>query len=144
MQHIFSRKNPESGRRKSGINRFRYSGKFRSGWSTSGCDHWWGCCVADMEQLVEEAFACVVDLRKFPKSTLELSLLVLENDGGLLGAALTALSCALTSAGIHMYDLLIGATCAAISAPAAHPHVQCGGDQSGEYGNSQTVRQARL
>ena len=60
----------------------------------------------------------MVNLQKFPKSTLELSVLVLENDGGVLGCALTALSCALTNAGIEMYDLLIGTCCAIVASEA--------------------------
>lgn len=74
---------------------------------------------SDFELFIEEAFSSVVNLNKFPKSTLEVSVLILQNDGGVLGSALTAVSCALTSAGIEMYDLLIGSTCA-ITAPTHH------------------------
>ena len=54
----------------------------------------------------------MVDRTKFPKSTLDLTVLVLENDGGVLAHSLTALSCAITSAGMEMHDMLVGVNCA--------------------------------
>ena len=64
---------------------------------------------------MEECFCSVVDRTKFPKSTLDLTVLVLENDGGVLAQSLTALSCAITNAGIEMHDLLIGVNSAVLT-----------------------------
>lgn len=45
-------------------------------------------------------------VEKFPKSVIEINILVLEADGGVLSAAITAGSLALADAGILCYDLV--------------------------------------
>lgn len=59
-------------------------------------------------QLLEEALSSVVCLHKFPKSTVDIFVHVLENDGGALAGALTISGLALADAGIDMYDVVIG------------------------------------
>ena len=57
---------------------------------------------------VGEALASTVCLHRYPKSAIELYLTVLEDDGGVLAASLTAAGLALADAGIHMFDLVVG------------------------------------
>lgn len=59
-------------------------------------------------QLLEEALAPAVCLHKFPKSTVDVFVLVLQNDGGALACAMTTAALALADAGIDMYDVVIG------------------------------------
>ncbi|XP_046461794.1 exosome complex component MTR3-like [Daphnia pulex] len=67
----------------------------------------------DNEELVlsgilREALEAAVCLHKFPKAQVEVNVMVIENDGSPLAAALTCASLALASASIPMYDLVIG------------------------------------
>lgn len=59
-------------------------------------------------QLLEEALAPAVCLHKFPKSTVDVFVYVLENDGGALACAITTAGLALADAGIDMYDVVVG------------------------------------
>lgn len=59
-------------------------------------------------QLLREALTPVVCLHKFPKSTVDVFVFVLENDGGVLAASITTAGLALADAGIDMYDVVIG------------------------------------
>lgn len=59
-------------------------------------------------QLLEKALAPVVCLHKFPKSTVDVFVLVIENDGGALACAITTAGLALADAGIDMYDVVVG------------------------------------
>jgi ribonuclease PH len=43
---------------------------------------------------------------RFPKSIIEINILVLEADGGIIGAAITAASLALVDSGILAYDMV--------------------------------------
>lgn len=52
-------------------------------------------------------------VEKFPKSVIEINVLILEADGGALSAAITAGSLALADAGILCYDVV--ASCSAVS-----------------------------
>lgn len=56
-----------------------------------------------------EALASTVCLHRYPKSAIEVFVTVLEDDGAVLAAALTAAGLALADAGIHMFDLVVGA-----------------------------------
>lgn len=62
----------------------------------------------DISRTIEEALESVVLLHKFPKSRVDIFIMVLENRGGVLGAALTCAGAALNHAGIEMYDLVVG------------------------------------
>eukprot|EP00941_MAST-03F_sp_MAST-3F-sp1_P004951 g4951.t1 len=68
----------------------------------------------DEEHLSHElscALESAVLLEKFPKSVVDVYVVVLESGGGLMAAATTAASLALADAGIEMFDLVVG--CAA-------------------------------
>lgn len=80
---------------------------------------------SDYESFIEECFCAVIDRSKFPKSTLDMTVLVLENDGGVLAHSLTALSCAITTAGIEMHDLLIGVNTAVIAEADSAEDMSC-------------------
>ncbi|CAI9720398.1 Hypothetical predicted protein [Octopus vulgaris] len=54
-----------------------------------------------------EALEPAVCLHKFPKAQVNVYATVLENDGSILAAAITAASVALAYAGIEMYDLVV-------------------------------------
>ncbi|KAK4004936.1 hypothetical protein OUZ56_006663 [Daphnia magna] len=58
--------------------------------------------------LLREALEAAVCLHHFPKAQVEVNIMVIENDGSPLAAALTCASLALASASIPMYDLVIG------------------------------------
>jgi len=64
----------------------------------------------EMSSLLREALEAAVCLHHFPKAQVEIHLMVIENDGSALAAALTCASLALASASIPMYDLVIGAS----------------------------------
>ncbi|GBN15905.1 Exosome complex component RRP43 [Araneus ventricosus] len=57
---------------------------------------------------IQDALEPVILLHKFPKSRLDIAILVLENDGGVVSAAITCAGAALSNAGVEMYDLPIG------------------------------------
>ena len=63
----------------------------------------------EMSHLIREALEAAVCLHQFPKAQVEINLIVIQNDGSPLAAALTCASLALASASIPMYDLVIGA-----------------------------------
>ena len=46
----------------------------------------------------------------YPKSQVDVFVVVLENDGSTLATSLTAAGLALADASIHMFDLIIGAS----------------------------------
>lgn len=56
--------------------------------------------------LLHKALECAVDLRSFPKTTVDVFALVIQSDGGVLPAVITCASLALADAGIVMYDLV--------------------------------------
>jgi exosome complex component MTR3 len=62
----------------------------------------------EMERLVREAVEGAIQLHKFPKAVLDLHVLVLEDDGGAQGAAITCAGAALANAGVDMLDLPVG------------------------------------
>ena len=62
--------------------------------------------------MVEQAIARSVRLDLYPKSVINLHILVLQNAGGILAAAISCASVALAHAGIECYDLV--ASCSAM------------------------------
>lgn len=56
--------------------------------------------------LVEKALHDAIRFETFPKATLELYVLVLENDGSDFEAAVTCASAAIADAGVEMFDLV--------------------------------------
>ncbi|XP_055936226.1 uncharacterized protein LOC129965947 [Argiope bruennichi] len=63
---------------------------------------------ASISRSIQDALEPVILLHKFPKSRLDITIFVLENDGGVVSAAITCAGAALSNAGVEMYDLPIG------------------------------------
>ena len=66
----------------------------------------------DLSRMVEQAIARSVRLDLYPKSVINLHILVLQSAGGVLAAAISCASVALAHAGIECYDLV--ASCSAM------------------------------
>ena len=64
----------------------------------------------EFSALLEQALIASVCLEKYPKSVLNVYVVILENDGNALGAAVTASSLSLAMAGVECYDLVFGAS----------------------------------
>jgi len=62
--------------------------------------------IHEYSAYMREALQTSIILEKFPKSTLDVYALVLEDDGSVLSAAITCASLALADAGIELYDLV--------------------------------------
>ena len=67
--------------------------------------------------VVTQALMPAIRLTQYPKSYIEAYVMVLEDDGGVLPAAMTAVSLALADAQIEMFDLLAAASAHLITAP---------------------------
>jgi len=59
--------------------------------------------------VLSESLASAVCLQKYSKSCIDVYVTVLEDDGSVLAASITAAGLALADAGIQMYDLVVGA-----------------------------------
>ncbi|ESS29795.1 3' exoribonuclease family, domain 1 domain-containing protein [Toxoplasma gondii VEG] len=75
--------------------------------------------TAHLTTLLHQALNAVVRLDLYAKSTIAVSVLVLEDDGGLISAALTCIGLALADAGIEMLDVVTGASACVFS--VGHP-----------------------
>ena len=64
----------------------------------------------EFSALLEQALTASVCLEKYPKSVLNVYIIILQNDGNALGAAVTASSLSLAMAGVECYDLVFGAS----------------------------------
>lgn len=62
----------------------------------------------DFSMMLQESLQPAVCLHKYPRSQIEVNLMVLENGGSVLAHAITCASLALADAGIEMYDLVLG------------------------------------
>jgi len=69
---------------------------------------------AEMSLRVMEALEVSILIEKFPKSVIEINVVVLESNGNAIGASITASSLALADAGIVVYDLVAACTVARI------------------------------
>ena len=65
-----------------------------------------GADEEEISQLLEQALMASVCLEKYPKCVINVYVIVLENDGNVLGAAITASSLTLAIAGIECHDLV--------------------------------------
>ena len=72
-------------------------------------------------QALTQALTPAIRLSQYPKSYIEAYVVVLEDDGGVLPAAMTAVSLALADAQVEMFDLLAAASAHIIAAPATSP-----------------------
>eukprot|EP00066_Takifugu_rubripes_P009472 XP_003976445.1 PREDICTED: exosome complex component MTR3 [Takifugu rubripes] len=62
----------------------------------------------DFSTMLQESLQPAVCLHKYPRSQIEVNMMVLENSGSVLAHAITCASLALADAGIEMYDLVLG------------------------------------
>ncbi|EDV20340.1 uncharacterized protein TRIADDRAFT_61054 [Trichoplax adhaerens] len=62
----------------------------------------------EYSQIIVQALQPVVRLDKYPKSQIDIFITVLQNDGSVLGGAITAASVALADSGIEIFDVAIG------------------------------------
>lgn len=58
--------------------------------------------------MLQESLQPAVCLYKYPRSQIEVNVMVLEHSGSVLSHAITCASLALADAGIEMYDLVLG------------------------------------
>ena len=87
---------------------FKFAPFARRGQRLEGSSGGGGGSEEELGLVVSEALASTVCLDKYPKSVLEVGVTVLEDDGSVLAAALTAAGLALAAAGVHMADLVVG------------------------------------
>jgi len=66
----------------------------------------------DMSVRILEAMESAVCLHKYPKSQINIYVMVLQNDGCALAAAVNCATVALASAGVEMYDLVLASSVA--------------------------------
>lgn len=62
----------------------------------------------DFSLMLHESLQPAMHLYKYPRSQIEVNVMVLENSGSALAHAVTCASLALADAGIEMYDLVLG------------------------------------
>ncbi|XP_051884129.1 exosome complex component MTR3 [Pristis pectinata] len=62
----------------------------------------------EYSSIMEQSLQPAICLHKYPRSQIEVYVMVLENDGSTLAAALTCASMALAEAGIEMFDVVVG------------------------------------
>ncbi|CAL4062526.1 unnamed protein product [Meganyctiphanes norvegica] len=64
----------------------------------------------EMSRQLKETLEAVIVLEKFPKSQIDVFVTVIEDEGGLLSACITAAGLALCHANIDVYDIVTGAS----------------------------------
>ena len=74
-----------------------------------------GADEEEISQLLEQALMASVCLEKYPKCVINVYVIILENDGNVLGAAITASSLTLAIAGIECHDLVLGTSASLIN-----------------------------
>lgn len=62
----------------------------------------------DLSLMLHESLQPALCLHKYPRSQIEVNVMILENSGSVLAHAITCASLALADAGIEMYDLVLG------------------------------------
>ncbi|XP_020389425.1 exosome complex component MTR3 [Rhincodon typus] len=67
-----------------------------------------GSLEKEYSLIMEQSLQPAICLHKYPRSQIEVYVMVLENDGSTLAAALTCASIALAEAGIEMFDVVVG------------------------------------
>nr|CAB3244004.1 exosome complex component MTR3-like [Phallusia mammillata] len=65
---------------------------------------------AEISDVILQALTASVRLQCYPKSLIEVFIIVLENDGSAVSASITAASLALADAGIEQYDIVTSAS----------------------------------
>jgi len=80
-----------------------------------------------LSQFVKQAVESAIQLERFPKSVIDVFLVVLEDAGGVSSAAVTCVCLALADAGIDLIDLVVGSSvsCYGNGELVAHPSPLC-------------------
>lgn len=91
----------------------------------------------DFSAMLQESLQPAVCLHKYPRSQIEVNMMVLENGGSVLAHAVTCASLALADAGIEMYDLVLG--CSIRQDGASYVADPCYGEETGSGQGSLTV-----
>lgn len=68
----------------------------------------------ELGAFLSRALSASVILDRYPKSTIDVSVFVLEDGGGSFAAAITAASLAMCDAGVEMFDLMSGCSAAVV------------------------------
>eukprot|EP00922_Rhytidocystis_sp_ex-Travisia-forbesii_P061569 GHVS01091229.1.p2 GENE.GHVS01091229.1~~GHVS01091229.1.p2 ORF type:complete len:272 (+),score=37.06 GHVS01091229.1:44-859(+) len=71
------------------------------------------------ERLLKDAVESVVLLAKYPRTNIDIFVLVLQHDGGVLSAAFNCVSLALADSGLETRDVMAAATVYAVTADSA-------------------------
>ena len=79
----------------------------------------------EASQVIDNALLPAIMLQTFPKSVLELNVVVLQDDGGVLAASCAAASVAMADAGVQNYDIIAACEVAKVNGvlivdPTAH------------------------
>lgn len=82
--------------------------KFATFSSTKRGQHQQSTAEKEAGMIVKEALASAVQLDKFPKAKIEVFIIILEDGGSALAAAISCASLALSDGGIEMFDLPVG------------------------------------
>eukprot|EP00162_Nutomonas_longa_P012914 comp21324_c0_seq1/m.45810 comp21324_c0_seq1/g.45810 ORF comp21324_c0_seq1/g.45810 comp21324_c0_seq1/m.45810 type:complete len:218 (+) comp21324_c0_seq1:65-718(+) len=67
-------------------------------------------------RIIESTIAPSIQLHHYPKATIDVSVLVMEDNGGALAAAVCGVSLALCDAGIELFDLVASAAAGVVGA----------------------------
>jgi len=76
----------------------------------------------DYSKLMEQALEAAVRLEAFPKSEVDVFVIVLQDAGAALAAAITAASLALADAAVEMYDLVTACSAVSVDASRFNPY----------------------
>ncbi|XP_028393371.1 exosome complex component MTR3-like [Dendronephthya gigantea] len=64
----------------------------------------------DLSNIIKQALEPAIIMEKFPKAQIDIYVMVFENDGNVLAAAINCATLALVDAGIEMFDLVIASS----------------------------------
>lgn len=70
--------------------------------------------ISELEQVIDESFKEVIIGHLFPRSSIDIQISILSNDGGLLHSCINAVTLALIDAGIPMLDYLCACSAAIV------------------------------
>ena len=76
----------------------------------------------EISLLVQQSLESSVILTKFPKSVIDIYILVLQADGSIVSASINCASLALADAGIEMFDLV--SSCSSVSIHSVHSNLK--------------------
>lgn len=71
----------------------------------------------EYSNIIAQAVEIAIQREKFPKSSVSINILVLQDGGSSLSTAITCASLALADAGVPLYDLIAGCTIVSYCSP---------------------------